>query len=61
MQIIVQDKIKIGICYGTCLGDFFAGLHTSVTLSFLIAGHTKFSLDWCFGMFKSQFWRINVS
>ena len=22
MQIIVQDKIEIGICYGTCLGEF---------------------------------------
>ena len=28
------------------------GLHKTITLSFLIAGHTKFSPDWCFGLFK---------
>ena len=39
----------------------FAGMHTPVTLSFLIAGHTKFSPDWCFGMFKRQFSSTKVS
>ncbi|XP_033107222.1 uncharacterized protein LOC117109088 [Anneissia japonica] len=24
-------------------------------LSFLIAGHTKFSVNWCFGLFKREF------
>jgi len=26
------------------------GLHNNITLSFMIAGHTKFSPDWCFGL-----------
>ena len=29
--------------------------HTSITLSFLVVGHTKFSPDWCFGLFKRRF------
>ena len=28
------------------------GRHKQVTLSFLVAGHTKFSPDWCFGLAK---------
>ena len=31
------------------------GRHTSITLSFLPVGHTKFSPDWCFGLFKRQY------
>lgn len=30
------------------------GLHKSITLSFLVVGHTKFSPDWCFGLFKKR-------
>ena len=37
------------------------GLHTKITLSFLIVGHTKFSPDWCFGLIKQRFRRTNVS
>ena len=29
--------------------------HTNITLSFLPVGHTKFSPDWCFGLFKQQY------
>ena len=29
-----------------------AGLHKEITISFLLVGHTKFSPDWCFGLFK---------
>ena len=29
--------------------------HTSLTLSFLVIGHTKFAPDWCFGLFKCHF------
>ncbi|KAI7808698.1 chaperonin [Triplophysa rosa] len=31
------------------------GLHRSITLNFLIAGHTKFAPDWCFGLLKRAF------
>jgi hypothetical protein len=37
------------------------GLHSSVKLSFLIAGHTKFAPDWCFGLLKQKYRRTNVS
>ena len=37
------------------------GLHKTVSLNFLIAGHTKFSLDGCFGLIKQKFRKINVS
>ena len=35
--------------------------HSSITLSFFIVGHTKFSPDWCFGLFKRKFRRTKVS
>ena len=34
--------------------------HTDVTLSFLVVGHTKFSPDWCFGLFKRLYKRTKV-
>ena len=36
------------------------GLHKELTLSFLVVGHTKFSPDWCFGLFKRKFRRTKV-
>ena len=36
------------------------GRHTSITLSFLVVGHTKFAPDWCFGLFKRRFRRTKV-
>ena len=39
----------------------FVGLHTSITISFLLTGHTKFAPDWCFGLFKQTFRRTRVS
>ena len=36
------------------------GRHTSITLSFLVVGHTKFAPDWCFGLFKRRFRRMKV-
>ena len=36
------------------------GLNKSITLSFLIVGHTKFSPDWCFGLLKREFRRTKV-
>ena len=35
-------------------------MHRNVILSFLLVGHTKFSLDWCFGLFKKRFRRKKV-
>ena len=37
------------------------GLHESVRYSFLVAGHTKFSPDWCFGLMKQRLRRTFVS
>ena len=37
------------------------GLHNSILYSFLIAGHTKYSPDWCFGLVKQSFRRRYVS
>lgn len=34
--------------------------HSSITLSFLVVGHTKFSPDWCFGLLKRHFRRTRV-
>ena len=31
------------------------GLHHSITLSFLLVGHTKFVPDWCFDLLKQSF------
>ena len=31
------------------------GLNDSISLSFMIVGHTKFSPDSCFGLFKQKF------
>lgn len=36
-------------------------MHDSILYSFLIAGHTKFSPDWCFGLTKQSFRRRFVS
>ncbi len=36
------------------------GFHESVTISFMMVGHTKFSPDWCFGLLKRQFRKIKV-
>ena len=37
-----------------------SGLNKSITLSFLIVGHTKFSPDWCFGLFKQLYRRTKI-
>jgi len=36
-------------------------LHKCVSLHFLIAGHTKFSPDWCFGLIKQRFRKTAVA
>ena len=37
------------------------GLHESITLSFLLVGHTKPSPDWCFGQVKRLYRRSQVN
>ena len=37
-----------------------SGLSKKITVSFLIAGHTEFSPDWCFGLFKQVYQRTKV-
>ena len=36
------------------------GLHDVITLSFLITGHTKFSPDWCFSLWKKKYRRTKI-
>ena len=38
-----------------------SGLHKSITMSFMLVGHTKFSPDWCFGLLKQKFRRTFTS
>ena len=37
------------------------GLHNSITMSFMLVGHTKFSPDWCFGLLKQKYRKSYVS
>ena len=36
------------------------GLNETITLSFLVVGHTKFSPDWCFCLFKQAYRRAKI-
>jgi len=37
------------------------GLHQEIKISFLLVGHTKFSPDWCFGLFKRLYRRTEIA
>lgn len=50
-----QNKKRFVLWY--CAWRVAMGLHRSITLNFLIAGHTKFAPDWCFGLLKRAFKR----
>lgn len=54
-----QNKNRIVLWY--CAWRVAVGLHRSITLNFLIAGHTKFAPDWCFGLVKQTFRRHVIS
>lgn len=54
-----QNKNNVVIWY--YCWRVLCGYHHSVLYSFLIAGHTKFSPDWCFGLLKQSFRRTFVS
>ena len=38
-----------------------SGLHTTISIHFMLAGHTKFAPDWCFGLIKRRLRRTRVS
>ena len=54
-----QNKNRFVLWY--CAWRVAIGLHQSITLNFLIAGHTKFAPDGCFGLLKKTFKRRAVS
>ena len=61
-----QNKNRFVLWY--CAWRVLTGQHRSISLHFLVAGHTKFAPDWCFGLLKqasgvtkspvSQIWRL---
>ena len=53
-----QNKNRFVMLY--CMWRVQAGLHKEITMSFLLVGHTKFSPDWCFGLFKQLYRKTNV-
>ena len=66
----MNDHLHADNCVGqnknNCMVQYLVwrtltGQHTNVTLSFLPVGLTKFSPDWCFGLFKHAFRRTKVS
>lgn len=54
-----QNKNRFVLWY--CSWRCSIGLHQTITLNFLIAGHTKFAPDGCFGLIKKSFRRNVVS
>ena len=47
---------KNNIMVGYLLWHVLTGLHQTITLSsFMIAEHTMFSPDWCFGLLKKRY------
>ena len=54
-----QNKYNFVIWY--YCWRILCGMHNSILYSVLIAGHTKFSPDWCFGLIKQSFRRGYVS
>lgn len=54
-----QNKNNFVLWY--CAWRVATGLHKSISLNFLVAGHTKFAPDWCFGLLKQAFRRHAVS
>lgn len=54
-----QNKNRFMLWY--CAWRTIHTLHHSLGLHFLIAGHTKFAPDWCFGLIKQRFRRTRVN
>lgn len=54
-----QNKNNAFIWY--YMWRIITGLHDKINYSFLIAGHTKFSPDWCFGLLKRKIRKTFIS
>lgn len=54
-----QNKNNYLIWY--LLWRVMCGLHDRIELHFLVAGHTKFAPDWCFGLLKQRYRKSVVS
>ena len=54
-----QNKNKFMLAY--LMWRCLTRLNMSITLNFLITGHTKFGPDWCFGLLKQKFRKCDVS
>ena len=46
--------------YIYCAWNILCGRYDTIKLSFMIAGHTKFLPDWCFGLLKQKLRRCRV-
>lgn len=53
-----QNKNRFMMFY--LMWRVLVGLHKEITISFLLVGHTKFSPDWCFGLFKQLYRKTKV-
>lgn len=54
-----QNKNRYVMSY--LMWRVLTGLHQEIKISFLLVGHTKFSLDWCFGLFKRLYKRTAIT
>ena len=54
-----QNKNQYVLAY--LMGRVLTGRHKSISLNFLITGHTKFAPDWCFGLLKQKLRKEPVS
>ena len=54
-----QNKNRYVLAY--LMWRVTTGRHKSISLNFLITGHTKFAPDWCFGLLKQKFRKEPVS
>ena len=54
-----QNKNRYVLCY--LAWRVAIGLHQSITLNFLVVGHSKFAPDWYVGLLKRAFKRHAVS
>ena len=54
-----QNKNRYVLAY--LMWRVITGRHKSISLNFLITGHTKFAPDWCFGLLKQKFRKEPVS
>lgn len=60
ITVVCGEQNKNSIMVQNLLWRGMTGLHTEITLSFMIPGHTKFSPDWCFGLLKKKYRRTKV-